>query len=435
MDGCASTGVGKAQSRGMMIRFCAVAAVGLLISGAAVGAPGQSPPAPLSSWVQMAPGGVAEVRAVVGGKSCPEISIDKQTLPMRLRASAAPAFPNLLCAATLPKTAASASIWGRDLPLPRARADRIVVIGDTGCRIKGFAVQACNDPARWPFPRVVAAAAKAKPDLVIHVGDYLYREAACPRANAGCAGSPSGDDWPAWAADFFTAAAPLLAVAPFVFVRGNHEECARSGTGWLMLLGPLAFDSKALCTDHVAPWALPLGGVSLAVMDDAHAPDLYAPRDLAGLYRADLTSISRLAPSPVWLVMHRPIWGLVELGFGIVVGGNRTMMAAQDENGIPNNISLLLAGHIHTFEAINYAKDAPPQIIAGEGGDLLDKAPRDLSGRSVGALKIASGMSLSGYGFLLFTREADRWLIHVMTQDGAQEALCSFANRHLDCHT
>ena len=78
-------------------------------------------------------------------------------------------------------------------------------------------------------------------------------------------------------------------------------------------------------------------------------------------------------------------------------------------------------------------KAAPPQIIAGEGGDLLDKAPRDLSGRSVGAEKIASGLSLPGYGFLLFTRQDDRWLIHVMTQDGAQEALCNFVNRHLDC--
>ena len=52
----------------------------------------------------------------------------------------------------------------------------------------------------------------------------------------------------------------------------------------------------------------------------------------------------------------------------------------------------------------------------------------------VGALKIASGVSLPGYGFLLFTRDQERWQIHVMTQDGVQEALCTLANRHLDCH-
>ncbi|HEY6579051.1 MAG TPA: metallophosphoesterase, partial [Rhizomicrobium sp.] len=382
---------------------------------------------------QMTPGGVSEARAVVVGESCPDIRIDGRSAPMRKRAGGDAAFPQLLCAATLSASTRNASVLGHDLPLPKASPQRIVVFGDTGCRIKGGTAQACNDPAKWPFPHIAAVTAQLKPDLVIHVGDYLYREAACPVGDAGCKGSPSGDDWPAWAADFFTPASPLLAAAPFVFVRGNHEECARSGAGWLRLLGPLSVDPKAPCSDHVSPWSMPLGGATLAVMDDAHASDVTAPDDLAALYRADLASVGRMGPPPVWLAMHRPIWGIVDLAFGMVVGGNRTMMAAQEPNGIPANVTLLLAGHIHTFEAINYEKGAPPQIIAGEGGDLLDKAPRDLSGRSVGALKIASGISLPGYGFLLFTREPAGWNIHVMTKDGAQEALCAFVNRHLDC--
>ncbi|HEX9159386.1 MAG TPA: metallophosphoesterase [Rhizomicrobium sp.] len=381
----------------------------------------------------MAPGGVAEARAVVAGKSCPEADFDGQDVAMRLRAPATVPFPNLLCAVTLPVNVTSATILGHTLPAPHARAERIVVFGDTGCRIKFLAVQDCNDPAEWPFPRVAAAAAKLRPDLVIHVGDYLYRESACPPLHEGCAGSPSGDDWPAWAADFFTPAAPLLAAAPFVFVRGNHEECARSGAGWLRLLGPLAIDPKSPCSDHISPWSTPLAGVTLAIMDDAHAPDPYAPGDLVALYHADLAALRQMT-APIWLVMHRPIWGVAGLGLGIVVGGNRTMMAAQEQGGIPDNVALLLAGHIHTFEAINYVKGAPPQIIAGEGGDLLDQAPRDLAGRSVGALKIASGLSLPGYGFLLFTREAGRWRIQVMTEDGKPEALCTLDNRHLNCH-
>lgn len=404
-----------------------------IVGVAAIAGAADAAPTLISDWVQIAPGGLAEARAVVAGTGCPDILIDNADVPMRERAAANPAFPHLLCAATLSKSVRKASIGGRALPLPSAAPMRIVVLGDTGCRIKGGTVQACNDPAKWPFPHVAAVAAKLKPDLVIHVGDYLYRELSCPPGNSGCTGSPSGDDWPAWAADFFTPAAPLLGAAPFVFVRGNHEECARSGTGWLRLLGPLRVDANAACSEHVAPWAVSLGAVTLAVLDDAHASDLTAPDDLVTLYRADLAAVQRMAPAPVWLVMHRPIWGVVELAFGMVVGGNRTMMAAQEPGGIPTNVALLLAGHIHTFEAINYVTGAPPQIIAGEGGDLLDRAPRDLSERSVGALKIASGLSLPGYGFLLLTREADHWAIHVMTQDGSQEALCIFAHRHLDC--
>ena len=44
----------------------------------------------------------------------------------------------------------------------------------------------------WPFPKIAATAAAARPDLVIHVGDYHYREAPCPAERAGCANSPSG---------------------------------------------------------------------------------------------------------------------------------------------------------------------------------------------------------------------------------------------------
>jgi hypothetical protein len=150
------------------------------------------------------------------------------------------------------------------------------------------------------------------------------------------------------------------------------------------------------------------------------------------LYRSDLAAIARMPP-PVWLAMHIPIWGIVDLPFGIVTGGNPTLMAAQEPNGIPSTVSLLLAGHIHTFEAIDYDRDAPAQIIAGEGGDLLDTAPRDLSGRSVGALKITSGLSLPGYGFLLFTRSRPGWKVHVLSQDGGEEAICLFINRHIDC--
>ena len=35
-------------------------------------------------------------------------------------------------------------------------------------------------------------AAAQKPDLVIHVGDYYYRETPCPAGEAKCAGSPFG---------------------------------------------------------------------------------------------------------------------------------------------------------------------------------------------------------------------------------------------------
>ncbi len=193
-------------------------------------------------WLQLGPNGALEARVATAGAQCPEIVLDGHANRMGVRAPATPEFP-LVCSASLPAQVRRVSIAGADLVLPIADPQRILVLGDTGCRIKGSAVQSCNDPKQWPFARLAASAAKLKPDLVIHVGDYLYRENACPADNAGCQGTPFGDNWPTWAADFFAPATPLLAAAPWVFVRGNHEDCQRAGPGWTRLLATAPFDT------------------------------------------------------------------------------------------------------------------------------------------------------------------------------------------------
>src|SRR5665213_564043 len=222
-----------------------------------------------SAWVQATANGY-EARIVTTAAACPVLHTDKGDAALSVRAAASADFP-MICAAALPAGATRATIAGTALPLPVANPQRILVLGDTGCRIKGAALQACNDPAKWPFPQVAAAAAALKPDLVIHLGDYLYRESPCPPGDAGCAGSPWGDNWTTWQADFYTPAAPLLAAAPIVLVRGNHEDCARAGSGWLRLQGPSANPDS--CVPHLPVYAVDLGSLRLAVMDDASASD------------------------------------------------------------------------------------------------------------------------------------------------------------------
>lgn len=388
----------------------------------------------VSHWVQMAPGGEAELRAVTRAPSCPQAVIDGKNVAMQVRASPDKDFPVLVCAVTILPGAMHASLNGIDVVLPKPAPERILVFGDTGCRIKGKTIQNCNDPASWPFPQVAAEAARLKPDLVLHLGDYLYRESPCPPGNAGCAGSPWGDNWDAWAADFFTPARPLLEAAPWVIVRGNHEDCHRAGRGFLRLLGPLAVVEGAACADHVGPYAVPLGAVNLIVTDNASAEDTSAPDDLVNTYQADYAALPGLAKGPQWVAGHHPIWGVVRLQFGMVVGGNDTLEHAEDRTGLADNVDLLLSGHIHTFEAIDYEKGLPPQLIVGEGGDKLDDAPANLTGFQVGVARISKGLSLPGWGFLTMTHErADRWRIDVYSSSGAHERTCSFAQRRIDC--
>ncbi len=394
----------------------------------------QTSAAPIA-WVQAVADGGFEARLVTDAATCPVLHTDEGAVAMTVRAPANDKF-SLLCAAMLPKGISAAAIDGTPLPVPVSDPRRILVLGDTGCRLKGAATQDCNTPAQWPFPQVAAAAAKLRPDLIIHVGDYLYRETPCPPGDAGCAGSPYGDNGPAWRADFLTPAAPLLRVAPIVLTRGNHEDCSREGTGWLRLLGPLAYDPGP-CLRHVPMFAVDLGKLRLAVMDDASAPDIAVNHADLGSYAAEIAELGTMTP-PVWFVHHRPIWGAITGPLGIPVGGNRTLVEAVHEakaaagNNAPlisPNVTLQLSGHIHAFEALNYDRSVPPQIIAGNGGDLLDVTPRNLRGalfQGPETVRVTRGLSVGGFGFLLMVRTPDGWSVHLFDSAGHPTRQCHF---------
>jgi hypothetical protein len=402
----------------------------------------QAPPVPTqAAWVQYVPGSGAEVRALGDASgNCPAATVDGKALPMALRAAATADFP-ALCALMLPAHAKALSVNGQALGVPVDKPTRILVLGDTGCRIKGTYLQACNDPNAWPFAALAQAAAATKPDLVLHLGDYLYRESPCPAGNAGCAGSPWGDNWPSWAADFFVPAAPLLHAAPWVVVRGNHEDCYRGGPGFLRLLGPEAFDAAAACNAHLAPYLVSLGGKqAIAMIDSASAAD--TPLDEAAVpgYVKDFAMLKDLAHGAgareLWFATHRPLWGVVTYN-GIPAGGNATMIAAAGDLSAFKAISLMLAGHIHTFESINYRNHrVPPQIVAGHGGDNLDVTPVDLRGtvfQGHSGVQVDNGLSVGGYGFLLMTRTAKGWSIQLYDSTGAPERQCSFDGKSLSC--
>jgi hypothetical protein len=418
----------------------ALSLLGLLLGGCTAALPPPSlallpPPAIQSAaqghsqWVEYVSGGGAEARIAIGADDhCPALIADGQAMAMQLRARATDFFPGL-CSAAIPAGVKSLTINSEPLPVPVSDPQRILVLGDTGCRIKGDAVQACNDPRAWPFAGLSAAAATMHPDLILHLGDYLYRESPCPKGNAGCAGSPYGDNWASWNADFFAPAAPLLAVAPLILVRGNHEDCQRSGPGYLRLLGPVVFDPAAPCIARLTPYDISLASVHLAVLDDSDASDTQIDSaDVPG-YAAELAGLAALRPTPVWLALHRPIWGLISGPLNIPIGGNATMIAAAGTSLIPKDVELMLAGHIHTFEAINYDHGVPPQIVAGHGGDNLDSAPSDLSGaifQGHSGVSVKDGISVSGFGFLMLTKAGRNWTIDLYDSAGGHERQCLF---------
>ncbi len=377
----------------------------------------------------------AEIRVATGAATCPSAEVDGKTLALRERSAPGPDFPVRVCAVSLPGGAKSASVGGESLPLPKARPQKILLIGDTGCRISNLQAQACNDPHAWPFADGSIAAARDVPDLVIHVGDFHYRERACPLADKGCKDSPYGDTWKVWTADFFDPARPLLKAAPWVMVRGNHEECGRGGKGWSRALDPYPFRSATGCLGLGEPFPVDLGGVTLFVMDTSTAGEVRINAEQAARYRTQFDSMARLAPAgPIWIAAHRPIRSVAARLLNIAVGGNATLAAASP--AIPDRVDLLLAGHLHTFQILDFAEPHPVQVVSGNGGNELHlTASNQPAGLSVHGLTIREGRGASGvFGYAMLERGADDgWRIAARSYDGKTLVECGLAGRRIDC--
>jgi hypothetical protein len=390
-----------------------------------------------AAWVTLGPNSVAIARVVTAASRCPRIDLDTQAFTMQVRAQPTlPDFPVLVCEMILPSGIASAVVDGLPLPLPKTNPQRLVVVGDTGCRLDAKeAFQACNNAQAWPFERIARSAACWQPDLVIHVGDYLYRESPCPPGNAGCAGSPWGDNWPTWKADFFAPAAELLRAAPWVVTRGNHEVCNRAGQGWFRFLDPQLLTLG--CQDYTPPYAVPIGAGQLLMLDSASAQDDTAPAAMVAFYASQFAMLREASGATAWLVTHRPIWGIGQSESGKDVPSmfqvNATLQAAS-ANNLASFITLVLAGHLHLLEALSFATGRPPQLIVGNGGTALDAAiTLPLDGMEVAGATVAEGMALARFGFMTLVRSERGWLGTVRDVEGNAMARCTISDDRITC--
>jgi len=383
-------------------------------------------------WVQYAPAGL-EARTVTTEAACPPATIDGATVAMAVHAAPGPAYPVTTCKVAIPSGAKTAAIDGKPLALPKADPKRIIVIGDTGCRMKGTKSQACNDPVEFPFRLVAEIAAHKRPDLVLHVGDYHYRETPCPEGVAGCAGSPFGDTWAVWRADFFAPADTLLRAAPWIVTRGNHEECQRGGKGWSRTLEPTAFDAGKGCNGLSAPYVVRLRDMAIAVLDVSTVAEETVDESEVARFRAQFAALADKGPT--WIALHRPIWSAGAVENGVAVGDNRTLAAAALGH-IPGNVTALFSGHHHSFQVFNYDADLPVQIVCGHGGDYLEQgAPLDPAGFVINGVRIKSGINVpKKFGFAMLEKQADgAWSLLNYDAYGQLLTRCTMAGRNVQC--
>jgi hypothetical protein len=424
------------------------------------------------AWIVVGDGGKPIARVATTYASCPLITVDGVDTRMTLRAAAGTpaqrttasaaadskpsAFTLNVCEAAVPAGAGQAQIGTRAVPLPKSDPQRIVVLADTGCRLKKAdnAYQSCNDADAWPLARIAATAAKMKPDLVLHIGDYHYRENVCPSDIAGCKDSPWGYGWDTWEADLFKPAAPLLAAAPWIVVRGNHEECARAGQGWFRLLDTQAYSAQRSCDDpandslanYTTPYAVPLGSDTQVIVFDSARTGKVAlatndPQFIA--YQQEFQVVAQLAAkakTTTLFVNHHPILGYTPVAGGTPLGGNAALLSVMQQMSstayYPAGVSLAIHGHVHDFQAINFSSNHPATFVSGNGGDNLDAAlpdpfPADLP--PAPGVTVDRITHSNTFGFMLMERSGTSWTYKAYTRDGKLMATCALSNNHLNC--
>jgi calcineurin-like phosphoesterase family protein len=368
-------------------------------------------------WIELGPDGSALARVVVEpGTECPSLAADSIPLTMKVR-QPIPEGLKPACEATVPVGTRSLRWKKKKLLLPRS-PNRVVVIGDTGCRVRGGQFQDCANAARWPFKTVSSEIAKLKPDLIVHVGDYLYRESVCPPFVSGC-GGPHGDNWDAWNADFFEPARSALETAPWIFARGNHETCNRSFRGWFYYLDPRSFLSS--CRAYTDPYVAHAGELRIGVLDTGSTldPPQVDPKQIP-IYSEQLEKISGHVR---WIVDHHPFWGYTALG-GKVTATDLTLGPAW-ARAEPKGVSFVLSGHVHLFEFLSLEDGRPNQVIAGDSGTQLDPGVIvNAPGANVRGVKVRTGEVNLTFGLTELQRTKAGWDLTLRSPVGSIEATC-----------
>lgn len=358
-------------------------------------------------------------------------------------------FPTTLCVAPIPDGASNALIEPKttnaatvhpanhQLPLPtwpvNRRPKSIAVIGDAGCEVTSGTVgspgnQDCQKD--WPLqPLAMHGAAQSRPDLVVHVGDYVYREQpqGANDATPGCNTHGQAPDWACLVKDFLAPAEALLAEAPIVFTRGNHEDCEKGkvgrGSEWFRYF---ATDPQkdnecfSFPQSETEPAQINAGTLHFVLFDSSLASDSKSPdMTQVGHYKKWFDEVNTLAGNhpthDYFLLSHKPLWMVKSASSTAVTWLNQTLATSVKQSSaheLASNIRLVLSGHIHLYQMLDFVKSTrPPQITVGSSGTTLNQAPDDtkVQGQMVDGEAVNHSISHDMHGYALLRGMGGKW--------------------------
>lgn len=323
----------------------------------------------LYTWSQVIPENKLSIRAITDNDMCPIVYVDGEETEMLNRSSINNGGHNeTVCELTVQISAKNISIEDLRVPILPKKVNKIAFIGDTGCRINMLFQQECNSVDSWPLKKNLDSIALHKPDLIIHVGDYHYRQTKC--RNTKKCGDIYGYNKEVWYADWFEPAKDILSQSPFLFVRGNHESCDRAYEGWFRYLDSYPFSSEK-CGNFVSSWSLDAGPMKFFIFDSSSGEDIFTTQSTIDAFERQFDKlIQNSSDKPMWFLTHKPLWRSPKKEFLTLKShGNLTQIEAFGDK-FPSNVTTIVSGHIHIAQIL-LMDNVPDQIIVGNGGASL----------------------------------------------------------------
>jgi len=127
----------------------------------------------------------------------------------------------------------------------------------------------------------------------------------------------------------------------------------------------------------------------------------------------------------VWILTHKPFYGLIKLGPG-AVPVNMNLRRFFEASPMKDQVQLVLAGHIHISQLLK-PKVGPLQFVLGNGGTALDKFEDYVAKKGPEELGYETVKSENpGFGYAVFSREAKTglWTVVFKNEKGVETSKC-----------
>jgi predicted phosphodiesterase len=318
-------------------------------------------------WIEYIRDNKISARAITVSAICPKIKVNGKYHDMMLRSEIEDIeLKQKVKVCEYDVTLANnVAINEKNLKLPAKKINSFIVIGDTGCESSVFdenhRAQNCLDQDAWPFHKVAQSVAKENPDMVIHLGDYAYKN---KYNNNEDQKKNELMQWFFFKNEFFQPAKTLLETVPMIFIRGNHEVCSLMGKGWFAFLDPGKFQE---CVDHTPTYKLNLDDLNFLVFDSSGSKNITGET-----YKQEFINIEKSLDKPHWMLIHHPVIMMPKLSdakFFEKVHSPEISKAFSSD--ITKQISLVISGHYHVAAYLERKVDKLKQLVLGNGGTKI----------------------------------------------------------------